>query len=556
MTREIDPEEAAGTALLLRGATVLDGTGALARREDVRIAAGRIVARAGHLPPEGATVLDLSHHYLAPGFVDVHSHSDLTVLANPGLESKVFQGITTEVVGNCGSSPFPIAPEHRDALREYVDGFFPGVSDRHPWDWSGLAGWAERVDAVRPSINLAPLVGHGSVRIAVAGLRNGLLSSGEAHEALAHVEEALQEGAFGFSTGLAYSPELRTEPSSLEPFVRATARHGGVYATHMRDEAAQVESSVDESIALARLTGCRLEISHVKCFGRAQWGGMGRLLDRLDAARRAGLPVRADAYPYEAAETGLSAILPGWAIEGSAGAMMARLGDPSIRERIRGEILAGVPGWSIGPRSLEWRGIVIAAVASRADHPYLGRNLVEIAASLGRDPLDIALDLLVAEHGAVSVLMFGMEPKDVRLAISSPSVFLGTDAIGNSLLNGPLIGPIHPRAYGTFPRFLAEEGADPRALAAAVARITALPSDHFGLSGRGRILPGQVADLVAWPVGGIDRGPEYGEAPRYSALFQAVWVGGEPVLWDGELTGRRPGRVLRRSAERGASETL
>ncbi|MGD0250179.1 MAG: amidohydrolase family protein, partial [Thermoplasmata archaeon] len=309
---------ASGTGeVLLRGGVVLDGSGSLPRVEDIRLGQGRVQERGRELEPKGAAVLDLSGHYVAPGFVDVHSHSDMTVLANPGLESKALQGVTTEVVGNCGGSLFPLSPEHREELVTYVEGFYPGVPKRLRWDWTDLPSWTQRVQALGPALNLAPLVGHGTVRIAVAGLQNGPLTPEDTRDAETWVARSLRDGAFGLSTGLAYSPELRSRYVDLEPLLREVARYGAVYATHMRDEGRGLRESVAESLGAAASSGARLEISHLKCLGRGRWGLAQELLTTIAAARARGVEVRADVYPYEAAETGLFALFPGWATEGT-----------------------------------------------------------------------------------------------------------------------------------------------------------------------------------------------------------------------------------------------
>jgi N-acyl-D-aspartate/D-glutamate deacylase len=538
------PGGAAPEEVLLRGGLIFDGSGAPPRRGDVRIGRGRILECADRLPERGSFLFDLEGSSVAPGFVDVHSHSDLTVLANPGLESKITQGVTTEVVGNCGSTPFPVSEIHGDELRAYLDSFYPGVARRSVWDWHDLEGWARRVNDAPPAINLAPLVGHGSVRIAVAGFLNRPLSSGEANEALAHVATAMAQGAFGFSTGLAYSPELETQPTDLVPFLREVARCDATYATHQRDEGRGVLQSVGESLESARSTGVRLEISHLKCLGRAQWGGARRLLAEIAGARERGTKVRADFYPYRAGETSLTAFVPGWVFEGPWAEVAERLHNPDARSRIRREIASGVRGWTIAPDHLTWEDVVISLVKTEAHRSYLGRSVADIAHSERNDPVDSVLDLLLAEEGAVSVLVFGAADADVTAIGGDPDVLVGSDGIGNSLLRGPLVGPIHPRNYGTFPRFLSEHSGED--LAGAIRRVTALPCEHFRIPERGSIAPGFMADLVTWPTDATDPGAGYGEPARYASLFDTVWVAGVPAVWNREITGRRAGRVLRR----------
>lgn len=542
MSDESAPDASGDEAVLLRGGLLLDGSGGPPEIADVRLHRGRILERGPELPREGATVVDVAGQYVAPGFVDVHSHSDLTVLANPGLESKITQGVTTEVVGNCGSSPFPVSAAHADELRAYIDSFYPDVPRRIAWDWFDLAGWAGRVHEARPGTNLAPLVGHGSVRIAVAGFHNQPLSAPERRAALSEVRAAMEQGAFGFSTGLAYSPERATRAEDLVPFLGIVSEFDAVYATHQRDEGRRVVDSVRESLATATTAGVRLEISHLKCLGRAQWGGAAALLDAIAAAREAGGRVRADYYPYRAGETSLTAFVPEWVFEGSWPDAERRLRDPEARARVREEIARGVPGWTIAPDHLGWEHVVVSLVRTEGSRPYLGRSIREIATQESRDPVDVALDLLLAERGAVSILAFGAGEADVQTIGRDPNVLVGSDGVGNSLTAGPLFGPIHPRNYGCFPRFLSEriEGE----IGLAVRRLTALPCEHFRIPLRGRIAPGFVADLVTWPTKARDPGSGYGEEPRYSRLFDSVWLAGTPAVWSHGITGRRRGRVL------------
>jgi N-acyl-D-amino-acid deacylase len=542
------PSASGSETVLLRGGLVYDGSGSLPRVVDVRLGQGRILERGRNLRPEGATVLELAGHSVAPGFVDVHSHSDMTVLANPGLESKALQGVTTEVVGNCGGSLFPLVREHLEELRTYVEGFYPGVAERLRWDWTDLPSWTERVHAAAPAVNLAPLVGHGTVRIAVAGLRNGPLSPEASLDAETWVARSLRDGAFGLSSGLAYSPELETTSVDLEPLVRQVARYGAVYATHMRDEGVGLRESVTESLAIAESYGARLEISHLKCLGRGRWGLAPELLAALAAARERGVAARADVYPYEAAETGLFALFPGWATEGTWSETERRLTDRRTRTQLEREVSAGVRGWSLGPKDLLWRDIVVSAVATANGQRFVGRSFQEIADSVGIAPFDVALDLFLAEKGGVSILIFGMSLADVRTIEHDPDTLVGSDGIGNSIASGPLSGPIHPRNYGTFPRFLTDLTAlGPLALAQAVRRASAMPCEHFGIPDRGSLSVGGVADVVVWPSDRRDLGPDYRDRPRYARLFASVWVAGTPVVFDGRITGRRPGRVLSHS---------
>ncbi len=536
--------------VLLRRGTLLDGTGGPASVQDLLIGGGRILRRGTDLARGGATEVDLGGSYVAPGFIDVHSHSDNAVLLNPSLDSKVAQGVTTEVVGNCGESLFPYRDDRRDEFRRLVSSYFPGVAERLAWDWTDLDSWAARVEERRPAINLAPLVGHGTARTVVAGFDARPLSAAEQSELESLVDIALAEGAFGLSTGLAYPPGFAADRGELLPLVRRTAAYEAVYATHMRNEGSLVSESLDESIELARQSGVRLEISHLKVMERALWGTAHALLDILTRARAEGLRVRADQYPYRAGETGLFVLLPPWALDGPWEATARRLRDPATRVQIVREMTEGGSAGDARWQDVGWENLVVSDVRTAAGRRWLGRNLQEIGRAENRPPVEMAIEILEHEGGDASVLVFAMSDEDVRTIGEDPHILVGSDGIGNSIAHGPSAGQLHPRNYGTFPRFLVDRslsGSVP--LPQAVRRMTGEPADHFRIPDRGYLSPGGVADLAVWPFSARDPGPDFGEDSRYARFFQSVWVAGEPVLWAGEFTGSRAGRVLKRSSE-------
>jgi N-acyl-D-amino-acid deacylase len=512
----------------------------------VRILGGRILEVGSDLPLRGAQLIDVEDRWIAPGFIDVHSHSDNVVLLNPGLESKVAQGVTTEVVGNCGESLFPFRPERAAEFRQLVSAYLPGVAEQLRWDWTDLASWAKRVGEARPAIHLAPLVGHGSLRVAVSGLGTRSLTASEQSECEALLEEALDHGAFGISTGLAYPPGFAATPQELVSLIRQVAARDGVYATHVRDEMVGVFSSVDEALEVAHSTGVRLELSHLKIMAESLWGRSRELLEQLTKARRAGIRVRADQYPYDAAETGLFVILPRWALDGPWPDTLDRIQHPQSRARILEEIRNGRGGWPIQETKGGWDRLVISDVRTPAGRQWLRRSIGAIARSEGRHPAEQALKMLEQEKGDISVLLFAMDPSDVETIGEDPEVLIGSDGVGNSIESGPLRGAIHPRNYGTFPRFLRNRSGRGRvAIETAIHRMTGAAAEFFGIPDRGYLTAGRVADFVVWRFDSVDVGPEFGEPSRYSRFFESVWVCGEPALWFGEFTKSRRGEILR-----------
>lgn len=463
----------------LRGGTLIDGSGAPARRGDLVIHDGHIQALGAFDPPgQGAQLIDCSDLVIAPGFVDAHSHSDLQVLER--RPEKVHQGVTTEVVGNCGFSPYPTG-DHGQALREFANGIFCGGDD---WGWpSGAAYLAAAKKS--PFTQPLSLVGHGSLRIAVAGNRLGALSDAEVDRMEGLLSDAISAGAAGLSTGLMYAPGSSAPLEELERLCRVVARHGAVYATHMRTYFSGLVDAVDEQLNLARRTGCRLQISHLQAAGAANWPLQARALHRIEQAAAHGIDVRFDCYPYTAGSTVLTQILPQSALEGGAAAMIERLNDPTQRQRIAGEVARTNP-W-------RWTDIYISAVASDRNRTVVGKNLEQISKARGRDPIDVIFDLLTEERAAVNMLCFNQSDENLRATLTHPLSMVGSDGFY-------VKGRPHPRLHGTFPTLLGtyvrEKGW--LTLEEAIHKITGAPAARFDLKDRGLLKPGYAADVTVF----------------------------------------------------------
>jgi N-acyl-D-amino-acid deacylase len=521
------------------GATVIDGTGTAGGRADVGLR-GELIAAVGDLSRERAgRTLSVAGRALAPGFIDMHSHSDWSLWANRRAESKVRQGVTTEVVGNCGFSPAPASAEHLDDLRGFALRRWPGMDFR----WRTMGEYLDAFDAEGTALNVVQLVGHGALRIATMGFARRTPTAGELKAMQRLLADAIEQGAWGLSTGLIYAPGSYAATEEIIEVARA-ARGRGIYASHIRGEGATLLDAVREALQVGRESNLPVQVSHIKAAGRPNWGKVTEALALIDAAAAEGLDVMADVYPYTASSTSIRTLLPDWAQEGGMDAMVERLGDPTVRERIRREVEHPANGQGLVER-IGWDNVLISYCSRRKDAE--GRRLSEIAASRGTDPIDAAIDLIVDEQGQGAMILFQLDERDFRRALGHPRVMIGSD--GMSLAPyGPLAeGKPHPRSYGTFPRVLGEYAREQRALslAQAVHKMTGLPARRLGLKDRGFIRKGARADLVIFDPRAVADRATYQEPHRYPVGIEYVVVNGRFVIKNGEHTGSLPGRVLR-----------
>jgi len=522
--------------VVLKGGTLLDGTGAPAYTADLGIA-GDLIAAIGEIAPaQAARVVDVSGLHLCPGFIDIHSHSDGDILAYPTADSRVRQGITTELTGNCGSSTAPlfgpIAEERRSGLRR----------DGIEGDWTDLAGYFARVERARVSINHAILLGQGTLRECVAGVADRPLTTDEMKAVLRSVEEGMEQGAFGLSTGLEYTPGRFTPTSEIVAMARLVARRGGLYTSHIRNEERGLLEATDEAIRIGRLAGVRVEVSHVKASGRGNWGKQAASLALIEAGRRDGVEVLGDAYPYTAYSTGLTVTFPGWSLDGGTPAVLARLRSRE-RDRIRREVLDYVLNGDPGDFDL----IVISRVQTTKNRPLVGKNLVEIASVWKVEPVEALLRLVDEEDTSVSYVGHGMSPDNVARVLGHPLVMIGSDGSAMAPTGRAAEARPHPRSYGTCPRVLGYYAREQHLfdLPTAVRKMTSLPADQIGLKDRGRLARGRKADIVVFDAATVIDLATFEDPHHYPAGIVHVLVNGVPVVERGAHTGARPGQVLR-----------
>jgi N-acyl-D-amino-acid deacylase len=522
--------------LVLADALIVDGSGSPPRLGSVVVTGDRIddVLEPGAPEPEAASRIDVAKRALAPGFVDVHSHSDLTPLVEPTMDSMLRQGVTTLVVGNCGGSAHPLEDAAELAAMTGAD------PSELALDWRSFGEYLERLDGSRPALNVASLVGHGTLRERVLGDDQRRTPTDEEIGSMrALLRDALDDGAVGLSTGLVYAPGLHASTDEIAAVATALA-DGGVYASHVRGEDANVFDAVSECIEVGRRAGAPSHVSHLKVETRPMWGRADELLALIDAERARGADVSADQYPYAAWETSLSSALPPWVTPEE---LPGVLGDAAAAERLADSIENGERGWASVGRGIGWDRIIVGSHLPEAS--LTGRSIADVAADRGITAAEAIAQLLLADP-YTGIVGHAMDEGDVRMILSRTDVFVATDGLAVSP-DGPLGGfAVHPRYYGTFPRVLGRYARDEHALSLedAVRKMSSLPSDRFGLAGRGRIERGAFADLVVFDPGRVADRATFERPHAFADGIDVVVVNGR-IAWDGSSVGRH-GRALRR----------
>jgi len=527
--------------LAITGGRILDGTGSPAQWANVAVQGERICYVGPEREVNARRTIDAKGMVVSPGFIDVHTHSDLVPLADPRCGAKIMQGVTTEVIGQDGLSYAPLTddtlPYFRTTLKA-LNGDPPGIE----WDWRSVAEYLDRFDR-RVAVNVAFLAPHGNLRAAVLGLEDRAPSHDELDEMQRLLDRAMREGAFGLSTGLTYAPCSFGDANELAGLCEVVARHGGYFAPHMRNYGAEMEAAVEEVIEIAARAGAPLHLTHFHASFSTGKGKADFYLERIDAARRAGLDVTLDAYPYLAASTFLAGLLPSWAHEGGPDRLLCRLTESETRERIRREMeVSGSDGLQKLPA--EWETIVVSDVKSERNAGLVGLSFAEIAKRLGKAPFDCLADLLVEERLTVSCLLFIGHEENLQKLMGDPALMAGSD--------GLLVGRRpHPRAWGTFARYLARYVRELGVLSLpeCVRKMTSLPARRLGLADRGTLRPGMMADLVVFDPDRVQDTATYENPKSHPEGIPYVIVNGQVVKDNDELTGSLPGRALRRVRE-------
>jgi N-acyl-D-amino-acid deacylase len=528
--------------ILIRGGTVVDGSGRPGEIADVSVCDGRITAVGPSLPAGAARVIDAEGLAVTPGFIDIKTHSDFTLPINPKAESKVRQGVTTEIVGHCGFSVAPVLPGKRQLVQDYLSASAPWLPFRE-------TSFAEYLDTFPPtSVNAGMLVGHHTLRLNVMGMAARAPSPAELEEMTELLEEGLSAGALGLSTGLFTPPSSYADRAEIVALCNRVKRHNAGYFTHIRDESNKVLEAVEEAIDIARTCRVHTEIVHLKCSGTDNWGKAAHILAMIEAARAEGLAIDCDAYPYAAGSNPLKNLLPQWVQSDGLEAMLARLAEPETRARIRSELERdGLNNWGRIP---SWECVQISISPYLPQHA--GETIAAIAAARGHDPIDAVCDYLIEDKAATRVLITSIAEEDIREIVRSLTALVGSD--GNCVADYGVTsqGMPHPRFYGTFPRIIGhyvhKEGLLP--LAQAIHKMTGATAEALRLRDRGLIKEGWRADIAIFAPADFKDRATYAEPHQYpTGTRTTVLVNGVLVVENARHTGATPGKVLRRAPD-------
>jgi len=524
--------------ILIKNGTVVDGTGKPAFKADVGVFDGRIAVVAKDIEQETARTVDAENLHVAPGLIDPHTHSDLPLLVDPRAESKIRQGVTTEIIGNCGFSPAPLMGAAAEEMSAQAANLGLEVT------WRSMADYLDRLRNPGTALNVVPLLGHNTVRGSVMGYDDVQPTLEQQAEMERVVAEAMEQGGRGLSTGLFYPPGIYAQTKEVIGLARVAGRYGGIYASHIRSESDTLLEAVAEAIEIGMRAEISVEIAHLKLAGYRNWGGVDQLVSMLETARSSGVRLGCDQYPYNASSCWLAAMLPYWAQAGGGKAIAKRLSDPGMRARLRQDWAENSAEWEDRGGMRHWTDIVVSDCQVRPE--VLGQSIAEIAEAEGKDPLEAAFDLIVISDGLVACVWFDQLEDNVQALMRHPLVVMGSD--GSSLKPEGVLGQrkVHPRSYGTFPRVLGHYVREEKVLSLeqAVKKMTSITAERFGLINRGVIREGAWGDLVIFDADTVIDQATFTEPHQYPAGIPYVVVNGQVVIERGEHTGALPGRVL------------
>lgn len=523
--------------ILIKNGSIIDGTGNKEFIADVGIKDGKIV-QIGKLKDINAkTVIDAKGLKVAPGFIDIHSHTDADLIINPRAESKIRQGVTTEITGQDGFSWGPLGgPEIELTRKNFLEQYGEELK------WNTIKDFLDDFSKRKFSVNIATMVGLGTIREFVVGLDDRAASPEEIRKMQNEVIKAIEEGAIGISTGLEYTPGSFASTEELIELCKVAPEKFRLYATHMRNEDNYVLEAIDEAIEIARRSNSRLQISHLKVSGKSNWDKIDQVIEKIDKAFNDGLEVHADRYTYVAYHTNLSSLFPLWSRDGGTEKFLERLKDKNLQNQIREYVEKKVSNLDGN-----WNGVLISSIGKDEYKHYQGKTIKKLSEEFGMDEYETSVKVLLDAENQVMMMGFGMEEKSTEIILAHPLVMISSDA-GSHAPYPPMNREIaHPRAYGTFPRAIAKYVRERKicSLEEMIKKMTSMPADKLGFTERGRIAENKIADVVIFDFDKIQDKATFTEPHQYPDGIPYVIVNGELVISNYDHTGAMPGKVLR-----------
>ena len=529
---------------------IIDGTGSEAFFADIGIMNDKISTIGNLKNDESEVTINAAGKVVSPGFIDMHSHSDLSIVYDHHANARVYNGVTTEVIGNCGIGVAPVNPENKKLLIDYLGtrliGTIPVDIEMH---WNSFKEYLDYVISIEPGINIVPMLAQGAIRISEMGFSNEKPTEEELKKMKLRVKDAMREGALGLTSGLVYLPGEYTSTEELIELSKELKAFGGYYTSHIRNEGDGVFESVEEAINIGKSAGIPVHISHLKLIGENVFGKADKLLKRIDDAAAEGVEVSFDVYPYTAGQTSLSALMPPWCFEGGVSNLVKRLQDMELRKKIRHDIEVGLPGWqNFAKAAGDWNKVIIATMSNDSSKYLEGKSITEIAELQGKDPLDTVFDLIIRENGRIQIVIELMKNEDMEKIISHKKAMIGSDSMCLSIEGILSSGKQHPRAFGTQAKVISKYvvGKGLFSIEEAINRMSYLPAKRLGISERGLLKKDYYADIIVFNLDEFVDKATYIDPKQYSTGMDTVIINGKLVMENGKRLEVFPGRVLKK----------
>ncbi len=522
--------------VIIKNGLVIDGSGSAPFQSDIGIFGDKITVLDQIRGNSAELIIDAKERVISPGFIDIHTHTDKELIINPTADSKIFQGVTTEIGGNCGSSPFPFRD---DDLKEYDKDLFERYGEHA--QWKNINGFYERIEKDGISLNFASFTGHGDLRAFVIGKNNVVPTVEQLNEMKRVLALSMEMGSLGLSTGLEYSPGSYAKTEELIELCKVVSEKKGVYATHMRNEGDTVEEAIEESLRICREANVSLQISHLKAENPVNWHKVDNMLSMIENSYNSGLPVLADRYPYIAYGTGMKIFFPLWAREGDTDDLLNRLQDKSQISKIEKY------AQSKAERTGGWEKVVVSSCFTESNKRFEGKSIIEAAAESNQSEFEFIRNMIIDERNRVGIICFAMSEENLEKILSHPLVMIGSDGTAVSPEGKLGTGKPHPRYYGTFPRVLGKYVREEKYfdLATGIKKMTSMPADKLGLNGRGLIKKGNYADLVIFDANKISDKATFVNPHQLATGIDYVFVNGKAVIVKGMHLKKKSGKVMR-----------